>query len=112
MCTNQQRDSLPLCQTRVPRRPQRLAIIPFEVVVPDGESTRVRLETFIEPIRREYDAAPIFLCFRSTKEIEIAESPLRDGNRVVLHPDGSAVIQHRNAALVERTGVMCLLAER
>src|SRR5437867_12305337 len=40
----------------------------------------------------------------TTEKVVISESPLRDSNRVVLHTDAAAVIEHRNASGVMRPG--------
>src|SRR5436309_12495308 len=45
----------------------------------------------------------------TTEKVVISEPPLRDSNRVVLHADAAAVIEHRNASGVMRPGVIGLL---
>ena len=45
----------------------------------------------------------------ATEQVVISQSPLRDGNWVVLHADAPAVIEHGNASGVMRPGVIGLL---
>jgi hypothetical protein len=81
-------------------------------VVPHRDAMRVGFKMPAEPLGGETKVPPIFLFTSSAKEVVVSESPLRDGNRVVLRSDGPMVIQHRNAVLVAGANISGLLTER
>ena len=85
---------------------ERVAVLPVEVVVPDGDTICVRLEMRAQPVG---DAEKVLFAGRivgSAPEVVVAESELSDGDGVVLQADVSVIVELRNALLVERTRVV------
>src|ERR1700722_766129 len=100
-------------------------------MIPDPEAMRVPLEIGCEPIggfESSLEAHGFCSCGFGhcvggrcgfwhcvsgfAKTVVVRESPLRDGDRVVLPADRAAIIENRNSVFVVRAGVVGLLAKR
>src|SRR5262249_19739931 len=71
----------------------------------------IRLEVVHEPVRGPEVALPWLALAGSPMQIEVAETPLRNRDRVVLAPDVPSVVEHRDAGPVE-VGVVGRLLEK
>src|SRR5581483_6060251 len=84
MSTEQHGDSLPLRQAGIPRVLQGLAIFPIKVVIPDPDPQSVSLEMSTQPVARLAETFATDVLAGPAAKIEVAKSPLRDRDRVVL----------------------------
>src|SRR5208283_3466491 len=106
------RDSLPLRQGRIPWGSERIAVLPVEIVVPDGEARSVLFEVCAEPVGSEEKFLSPFKIAALTEKVVVAQAVLRDGDRVVLHADTSVIVKQRNAVWIVSTRIVGLLGEQ
>src|SRR5208283_2880899 len=110
--SHQHRDSLPLRQGRIPWGSERIAVLPVEIVVPDGEARAVLFEVCAEPVGSEEKFLSPFKIAALTEKVVVAQAVLRDGDRVVLHADTSVIVKQRNAVWIVSTRIVGLLGEQ
>src|SRR5207245_1610423 len=96
----------------VPRRFQRSAVFPIEMVVPHPDPKGVLLQAGAEPVARSEELFLALFLAPAAKQVVIPQAPLSDGNRVVLQADLSVVIQQRNTSRIVGATIIGLLEER
>src|SRR5579859_3215294 len=108
---NQKRDSLPLRQGRVPRGFERIAILPVEVMVPDGQAVRIRFKVRGQPVGNQEKFLAAFWIGSAAPEVVVAQSKLRDGDGIVLQADVAVIVELRNAGWIVSAAVVSFLRE-
>src|SRR5580704_10613376 len=112
MGAKQKRNTLPLREAGIPRRLQRVAILPIEVVVPNPATMLVLLKVCSQPV----GGLQSFLQTGSVRclaeKIKVREPPLRDRNRVILQADCAAIVEHGYSGRIVGARVVGLLAKR
>ena len=65
-----------------------------------------------EPIAGRYEFLFSFIAVTLAKQVVVAQSPLRNRNRVVLQSDFAAVVKQRNAGRIVRPSVIRFLGKQ
>src|SRR5882762_6075762 len=95
----------------MPRRLESLAILPIEIVVPDVNAGSILFQVIAKPIAGTKKLVPSFVVASSDKQVVISQSPLRDGDGIVLQADCTAIVHHGNAMRIAMPGVRSLFGK-
>ena len=80
-------------------------------MIPYRHALGILLQIYAEPIASSKHFSSLTLLALSAEEIVVPESPLCDSDRVVLHADAAAVVEHGDAVGVKRSGIIGFFSE-
>src|ERR1700704_449324 len=80
-------------------------------MIPHPESVRVLFEVRAQPVSsfKSFLPAALVACF--AEAVIVRQAPLRNRDRVVLQTDGTAIVEHRDAAGVVLSAIIGLFSK-
>src|SRR5579872_28847 len=88
------------------------AIFPIEIVIPYPTSKRIPFQMSAKPITGRNEFLFTILTLAMATQVVVAQSPLRNRDRVMLQPDLAPVVKLRNSSRIVRPCIVRLLAKQ
>src|SRR5271168_3215325 len=108
---HEKRHTLSLRQSRIPRRFERVAILPVKMMVPDPQPVSVLFQIGGKPIGGFESLLPTAFIGCLAKQVVVREAPLRNRDRVVLQANRAVIIEHGDTSAVVMPSIVRLLAK-